>query len=417
MPKIAANSNNVENGNQMIVDDVKGNEVTKAATKQMNATNIRNKFMQLEAELNQCVLERKDVIRGSLIALLTSSNLLQLGEPGTAKSYITRLLARTFSANYFQYLLGKNTNPDELFGPVSLTGLRQDKFIRITEGRAPTAHIIFYDETFKGSSAILNANLTLANEHMFDDGTGLKKTPLISLFGASNELPEANSGLEAMYDRFLIRFWVEYLEDAQNFAAMLAGTNMSEPSVQMSLEELYFAQEQVKQVEVTQETILAMVKVRNELLKQRIRISDRRFKDCVKLLRANAWLNGQNETSSDDIEFLENSLWIVPEQIDTVRTVIAKVSDPIMAQVRVLYKDIKDKYEAINKNDKDSYIEFLSELKNVAEEFKKQFKKSGGTIIESGNTDTYKGGNQKIADLIEELRNWRLEIRAVIKGE
>src|SRR5690606_17897410 len=133
--------------------------------------------------------------------------------------------------------------------------------------------------------------------------------------------------------------------------------------------------------------------------------------------RANAWLNGQNETSSDDIEFLENSLWIVPEQIDTVRTVIAKVSDPIMAQVRVLYKDIKDKYEAINKNDKDYYIEFLGELKNVAEEFKKQFKKSGGTIIESGDTEKYKGGNQKIADLIEELRNWRLDIRAVIKGE
>ena len=134
-----------------------------------------------------------------------------------------RTCRRIEGANYFQWLLTKFSTPEEIFGAVSLKGLEQDDYRRVTTHKLPEAHIAFLDEIFKANSSILNALLTIINERLFHNGRERIAVPLITLFGASNELPDEEE-LTALYDRFMLRFMADYISEEFRFLKMLEAT-------------------------------------------------------------------------------------------------------------------------------------------------------------------------------------------------
>ncbi len=178
------------------------------------------RLQRLLAALEHGLLERAEAVRLCLLAALAGEHVLLIGPPGTAKSAMARRLHRAFDdAPYFERLLTRFSTPEELFGPLSLKALEHDRYERLTAGYLPTAGIAFLDEVFKANSAILNALLTLLNEREFDNGTGRARTPLVSVIGASNEVP-ADEALHAFYDRFLLRVPVAAVSDGA-FEALL----------------------------------------------------------------------------------------------------------------------------------------------------------------------------------------------------
>jgi MoxR-like ATPase len=176
------------------------------------------KLQAIERELIGSLIERDEVIRAALVALLSQEHLVILGPPGTAKSALVTKLSQRISPQNgsglrsFAYLMTRFTTPEELFGPVSVSGLKKDEYKRITTGKLVEAELVFLDEIFKASSAILNALLKIANERVFNNGNQEIKAPLISMLGASNEMPQGGE-LEALWDRFLLRFRVGYTTD------------------------------------------------------------------------------------------------------------------------------------------------------------------------------------------------------------
>ena len=142
-----------------------------------------------------------------------------LGPPGTAKSALIRSLAELMQARYFEYLLTRFTEPNEIFGPVDIAAFRDGVYRRNTAGMMPEAEIVFLDEVFKSNSAILNALLTLLNERKFTSGGQVIKCPLISVFAASNEVP-SDETLTAIFDRFLVRVHSDNL-DTYHFNELL----------------------------------------------------------------------------------------------------------------------------------------------------------------------------------------------------
>ncbi|KHD11819.1 hypothetical protein PN36_28605 [Candidatus Thiomargarita nelsonii] len=279
---------------------------------------IKTKLKNLRDVLSQNLIERDTPIRLTLLAALSGEHLLLLGPPGTAKSELARRLKQAFKGgNYFERLLTRFSVPEELFGPLSIKALEQDRYERLTSRYLPTATVAFIDEIFKANSAILNSLLTLLNEREFDNGVNRDKTPLSCVVGASNELPEGEE-LEALYDRFLLRYQVMPVSSQESFAKLLRlkGNPKPKPDLELRLtvEELQEIQESAESVNIPDDVMALLQELRNFLTEQQIYVSDRRWRKVVKLLQVAAYTNGNNDISIWDCWLLQHCLWATPEQ-------------------------------------------------------------------------------------------------------
>jgi MoxR-like ATPase len=229
---------------------------------------------------------------------------------------------RVSGAKYFQWLLTKFTTPEEIFGAVSLKGLENDEYRRVISGKLPEAYIAFLDEVFKASSSILNTLLTIMNERIFYNGIEAARVPLVTLFGASNELPSEEDELEALYDRFLLRYAVDYIKEDFRFLKMIQTDEVERKGTLITTQELNYCQSQTRNVRIPPHIIKLISRIRNELRKKGIVLSDRRYKQSVLLLKARAYLDGRGEVEESDLSILENVLWRDPGERGEIQAVI-----------------------------------------------------------------------------------------------
>lgn len=296
----------------------------------MTTSTVATQIATLRTDLMSAFPERANVIDGSIAAVLAGEHVMLLGPPGTAKSAIVRAFAGAFGGSYFERLVTKFSTPEELFGPVSLKALEVDSFRRVTTGKLPEAEFAFIDEIFKANSAILNTLLAVANERVFHNDGAPTKCPLVSMFAASNELPEGKE-LEALFDRFMVRFEVEYMARPANLrSVLLAGEPKA--TVQLTMTDLRAAQAQVAAVKITDATIDALIAIRDALKAEGVIVSDRRWKKALKLAQASAWLSGQVETSAEDLSFLSDALWREPKERVKVAKIVGQIADPTSVQ-------------------------------------------------------------------------------------
>src|SRR5438445_1812108 len=330
----------------------------------------QEKLKKIREELRQAFLERADLIDGALAALLPSHHVLIVGPPGTAKSMLADEMCRRIEgANYFQWLLTRFTTPEEIFGAVSLKALEQDDYRRVTAHKLPESHIAFLDEIFKANSSILNAILTLINERLFHNGKEVVPVPLLTLFGASNELSEAEE-LTALYDRFLVRFVVNYIAEDFRFLRMLESQAQPERT-SLNFAELTEMQKQVRDVSVPSHVYRSIANIRRELNKKSIQASDRRYRQSISLLQAHAYLEGEKEVHEKDLFFLEHVLWRDPGEHEQVRNTIRELILGYEEEItELLYesREIRDSaqrpWETSDEQAR-ALIEFHTKLRNI----------------------------------------------------
>ena len=291
---------------------------------------LKKRLAHLINTLQHGFIERDTAVRLALLSLLSGEHLLLVGAPGTAKSQLARRLHLVLKGgDYFERLLTKFSVPEELFGPLSIKSLEQDRYHRLTKNYLPSAAIAFIDEIFKANSAILNSLLTLLNEREFDNGDQRVKVPLLSVIGASNELPE-DEELAALYDRFLCRYEVQPVSDEQ-FLSLLTlperrrpeqdkqlDLNSPESARCLELEELDDIARQAVNMPIPEEVLNLLQSLRIFLSSQKISVSDRRWRKVVKLLQVSAFTNGQDSVTVWDCFLLQHCLWALPHQ----RTII-----------------------------------------------------------------------------------------------
>src|SRR5574344_2581249 len=176
--------------------------------------------------MNRGVYEKNTEIALALLAALAGESILLLGAPGVAKSMVARRLKKAFeNARAFEYLMSRFSTPDEIFGPVSIKKLKDsDRYERVIDGYLPTADVVFLDEIWKAGPAIQNSLLTIINEKIFHNGNKEIKVPMKALVSASNELPADGEGLDALWDRFLVRLVVDCIQDKTSFEKMISGS-------------------------------------------------------------------------------------------------------------------------------------------------------------------------------------------------
>ncbi len=268
--------------------------------------------------------EREAEISGSLLAVLSGENIIFLGPPGTAKTQLAKNICQSIGGgNFFNYLLTNFSTPEEIFGPLSLKALEEDEFRRKIEGCLPTSHIALLDEIFKASSAILNSLLTILNERKYHNGKEIVDVPLLSVFGASNELPEEDESLEALYDRFLFRYRLTYIQDDENFRNLLFRDHGDfKPSLNIQVSEIYELRESAKNLPVDLDVELIILELRKNLQLQEMDISDRRWKKVIQVLKVAACSSGCMAVDRTMALLLQHMLWNLPEERENLRKVV-----------------------------------------------------------------------------------------------
>ncbi|HIH75696.1 MAG TPA: AAA domain-containing protein, partial [Methanosarcina sp.] len=252
--------------------------------------NLKETLLEIKFEFTNYFKEREAEINGSLLAVLSGENLLFLGPPGTAKTQLARNICQTIEGgSFFNYLLTSFSTPEEIFGPLSLKALEEDEFRRNIEGCLTAAHIALLDEIFKASSAILNSLLTILNERKYHNGREIVDVPLLSVFGASDELPEEDESLEALYDRFLFRYRLSYIQDDENFKNLLFREPENfNPGVMISVSEIEKIRKSANFLPIDPDVEMIITELRKNLQLQEIEISDRRWKRIVHVLKVAA---------------------------------------------------------------------------------------------------------------------------------
>ena len=294
--------------------------------------NKKERINKIISSLSDDLQEREDVISIALLGSLIEESIFFYGPPGTGKSLIARRISTAFhNQKYFEYLMQKFSTPDEIFGQVSISELKKDNYKRLTEGFLPTATFAFLDEIWKSSPAILNTLLTILNERLFKNGKIIENCPLKVIISASNEVPPKNQGLEALYDRFLLRVPVFPIKDKNNFEILLESNNVKTKTnikneYKISPNEVEKWKNEINNIKLSKETFNIIHILRTLLFEKAeeldIYVSDRRWKKVAFLLKASAFFCERKETNLSDLLLLKYCLWSTNENREKINTLI-----------------------------------------------------------------------------------------------
>lgn len=296
------------------------------------------RFNRLVAAASAGLKERDEIIAGALLAILSGQSVFFFGPPGTAKSLIARRLAGVFKAStFFECLMNRFTTPEEMFGPVSIRELKSaDRYVRKTEGFLPGADFAFLDEIWKSSPAILNALLTILNERKFRNGDKVDAVPLKAVVAASNEIPQSGQGLEALYDRFIMRFNVPPVSSRDSFESLLGGVGV-DAEVELAEEdriandEWIETQKAIADVKMPRESLDVIHAIRVKLDEHNaaenvvpIYVSDRRWIKAVAVAKTAAAVCGRDAVASSDLLVIGDCIWSRIEDREAVAGIVSE---------------------------------------------------------------------------------------------
>lgn len=340
---------------------------------------VKDQVQQLLAALNAGIQEKEPAMAMALLAAVAGESIFLLGAPGVAKSLLARRLKFAFKdGKAFEYLMNRFSTPDEIFGPVAISKLKEDQYVRIVDDYLPGATVVFLDEIWKAGPSIQNALLTVLNEKVYRNGAQEVKLPLKAILSASNELPAEGEGLDALWDRFLIRLKVEGVQDKKAFNTMISSTanpysdNIAH-TLKISAAQYEAWSKDIDAVKVPDHVFQVIHMVRAYLQEHNetqaaggkaFYVSDRRWRKLIRLLRTSAFLNGRDAVDLMDAFLILHCIWDEEGQIPVVQRFVKDAIEKHGYQLKLNLKDIEAELKDLDKE----VIEETNYLKPVQRE-------------------------------------------------
>lgn len=375
------------------------------------------KINAIKSELLAIFLERDEVIEDLMRALVSGQHILMLGPPGTGKSNLAdELTSRIESARIFKWLFNKTDDPSAVIGPISIKNLDRDKFIRKLDDKIADSEIAFADEIFKSNGPTLNSMLPILNERIvYNDGKAVK-VPLKMMIAASNEVPDDDEGLEALYDRILFKHWVDYIKDPGNREKMMTmynnkknpfknNTNTTKTSI--TLEEIDVLQYFKNAIDIPKNVMTAFGKLLNTLDKQGIKYSDRKINWCWDVMKSTALIAGRTAVDHEDIQAVTYILWEDKRDIDFIRQETNKLINPHKQKIQQYYaesNELINHVKELEPHDRKRAAEEILEVKTKVEIILSKMDKVIKSATNDGrDTTELKNKRDEINTSIQEL--------------
>ena len=338
---------------------------------------LQDVFVAVRKELQAKLIERDDEIRNALTAVAHGEHCLFFGPPGTAKSMLLDSIAEMVDGNRFSWLMTKSTQPDELFGPVKIEGLKNSTWERNTTGKLPEAVIAFLDEIFKGGSGVLNTTLKILNERRMDNGGQLIHCPLRTCLAGSNEYPNNQEGgkeLGALFDRFLYRRTVKPVQGDAGLRRLIKRDNLDiviDPSMQFTPAELTQVSAQVSQIDFGQDAEECLFEIIKSCRRNGIRPGDRRMSKAMRSLQSYAYIDGCSEVTDDHMEILSDVLWDDPEeQPKEVAKIIGEIANPTGLIINQRLLEVEQIMADLDPKELDQATSASKKLRSIKSELK-----------------------------------------------
>ncbi|WP_397298716.1 AAA family ATPase [Nonlabens ulvanivorans] len=357
---------------------------------------MRKHIEDLLIALNEDLYEREQAIRLTLLTVLSGQSIFLLGKPGVAKSLIARRIKEVFKdATAFEYLMNRFSTPDEIFGPVAISKLKSDTYERAVKGYLPDADIAFLDEIWKAGPSIQNTLLTIINEKLYRNGSKDIKVPLKGLIAASNELPDQGQGLEALWDRFIVRISVKNIAGQSQFSDYLMNAPQTDfkidPKLQLSTRDYETHRKKASQVKVLPHIVDVVLKIKNyinlynndAINEHKIYVSDRRWKKIIEILKTSAYLNDRKAIDATDCFLICHMIWDHPSQENRV---LDFVTDAILNHGIEGQSDLADWTSKIERF-KEQVIKNTTFLKMVINKIITEIEKNGDIYFEFVDKD------------------------------
>lgn len=333
---------------------------------------LQKKLHTVQETINEYVLEREEETRGVLLAVLSGTNALFLGDVGTAKTMHLSTASKLLGLSCFDILMSETTKPDQLFGPVDIPALAAGKQQFKYRDYAPGSHILFFDEIFKANSTTLNPLLWLMNEHLFRDGdNGIVQCPTYAVFAASNEVP-TDPVLKAVFDRLLMRFNVTYLKSDASLHKLvgLISNGKEAPTSALTREDVDRLRAHTKTIEIPRDVTELAIKVRRQIENTMgYKMSDRRFVSTFKVMQASAVLRGDTTVKPVDVEVFAYVGWNEVSQQQRVENIVYASTSAEVVEVSTYMEQVDALRENINRLK--SLKEVLVDLKRIYAELKR----------------------------------------------
>ena len=306
-----------------------------------NAVALAAKVQSITAEVLTRHIQRGDVAKATWLALISGRPAFFLGSPGVDKTGTIQGLAKQIKGAVFydalmptivsvEQLLVESTSIEEIAMPDGGKQIRT----RAQLGRAEDAHLVFADEIWKADPRVLQTTIDLSKgDGVRHEGT-MVKTPLLAFLAASNELPDPEGNLGAVWSRMTIRVVVNPLDRAGKAGLVKARLERDRSTAQAAQAQLTLADvETLRQarphIEVPDDIVSTTLDILQELVDDTSAdfkwawADDRRFGRLFDVMQANALLDGRTKVGKQDLTVLEWLLWDTPEQIPVLKGKLA----------------------------------------------------------------------------------------------
>jgi len=264
-------------------------------------------------ELEAKMLEREEASRLIILTLLSRSNMLLIGAPGVAKSFIVKKASYLVKGGrYFEHMMNYTTKPNELLG-VAYEGENGETLYN-TKGSIVDSSIVFLDEVYKGSSEVNNSLLGVMSNyrefHQKGSTRGVVKTEVDALFGASNEF--SNDASAAPFnDRFHVRIELFRIKSPENFKRLLRGDydKSNDYTVFFKKEELAMVEAFAKEVDMPPYIEDMIVSIKDRFIREKLESSDRKIENAARIMQVSAFCNNRDAVNVSDVLLFIHTAW------------------------------------------------------------------------------------------------------------